>query len=142
MIRRDPAYISHGEIQTGLAVDAAHWADDLDALYAEDFLDLGEERDLLVARAGDGAVVGFAVVAWEETPRRKFAVLEDMAVDPERRSAGIGGGLVQRVEARVRAEGRAWLFLESGLNNHSAHHFFEKHGFATISHVFAKHLDA
>lgn len=140
MIRRDPAYISHGEIQTGLAVDATHWAGDLGALYADDFLDMDHDQDILVARDAEGAIIGFAIVAWEETPRRKFAVLEDMAVDPARRSAGIGGGLVDHVEARVRAEGREWLFLESGLNNHNAHHFFEKHGFTTISHVFGKQL--
>lgn len=140
VIGSDIRYISHGEIQTGLSVDAAHWAPDLARLYAEDFADLGDGRDLLVARDGDGRLLGIAVVAWEETPRRRFAVLEDMAVDPDQRSHGLGAGMLEQVEMKVRARGISWLFLESGLNNHGAHRFFERHGFDMISHVFAKAL--
>jgi hypothetical protein len=33
-----------------------------------------------------------------------------------------------------------WLFLESGLNNASAHRFFERAGYQAISKVFAKQL--
>ncbi len=79
-------YISHGEIQTGLSDDGKTWVPDLAARYEADFLDLGEDRDLLTARLADGTLAGIAIVAWEETPRRKFAVLEDMAVDPDQRA--------------------------------------------------------
>lgn len=140
VIGGDTAYISHGEIQTGLSLDATHWAPDLATLYAADFVDLGEDRDLLVARDGGGAIVGIAVVAWEETPRRKFAVLEDMAIDPARRSLGIGKRLLDAVAERVRGRGIEWLFLESGLRNVRAHAFFERNGFEEISHVFARRL--
>lgn len=139
MIGRDSAYISHGEIQTGLSLDAHRWMPNLAELYGQDFADLGEERDLLVARL-DGAIVGIAVVAWEETPRRRFAVLEDMAVDPVRRSHGIGARLVEAVKARVGERGVDWLFLESGLRNTRAHAFFQRAGFETVSHVFALDL--
>ncbi|WBH15364.1 GNAT family N-acetyltransferase [Sphingomonas radiodurans] len=140
VIGSDTRYISHGEIQTGLSPDGKVWADGLPALYADDFLDLGEERDLLVALDPDGAIVGMVVLAWEESARRRFAVLEDMAVDPAQRSLGIGERLLATVEARVAERGIDWLFLESGLDNHGAHRFFERHGFATVSHVFAKRL--
>lgn len=140
MIARDPAYISHGEIQTGLAADAQHWSPDLPALYESDFLQLGDGRDLLVARADRDALVGIAILAWEATPRRAFAVLEDMAVDPEARSAGVGAQMLAEIETRVRERGIGWLFLESGRDNHGAHRFFERHGFNTLSHVFGKRV--
>lgn len=133
-------YISHGEIQTGLSDDGINWVPDLTDRYAEDFMDFGEDRDLLVARTRDGAMAGIAIVAWEATARRKFAVLEDMAVDPERRSGGIGALLLAEVDREVGSRGIEWLFLESGRSNHRAHHFFERHGFNEISHVFAKRL--
>jgi len=140
VIVRDPSYISHGEIQTGLACDAIRWDPSLAERYAEDFLSLGEDRDLLVARDSEETIVGFAIVAWEETSRRRFAVLEDMAVDPARRAQGIGAALIRLVEARVRERQRTWLFLESGLGNTSAHHLFERQGFSMISYVFGKQV--
>ncbi len=133
-------YISHGEIQTGLSDDGKTWVADLADRYLEDFLELGEERELLVARTPEDDICGLAIVAWEETPRRKFAVIEDMAVDPEQRSSGIGALLMREIDAKVRARGVEWLFLESGKENVRAHHFFERHGFNELSHVFAKRL--
>lgn len=142
VIGSDTRYISHGEIQTGLSEDGARWAENLDDLYLEDFFELGADRDLLVASDADGVIVGMLVLAWEETSRRRFAVLEDMAVEPALRSAGIGEKLLSRTEARVRERGIEWLFLESGLENHGAHRFFERHEFKPISHVFAKRVAA
>lgn len=133
-------YISHGEIQTGLSDNGKTWVPDLPARYEADFLDMGEDRDLLTARLPDGTLAGIAIVAWEETPRRKFAVLEDMAVDPDQRSLGIGAALLDAVDVRVKARGVEWLFLESGKENLRAHAFFERHGFEELSHVFAKRL--
>lgn len=136
----DTAYISHGEIQTGLSLDDRRWSPELEALYAEDFAALDDQRDLLVARNEGRAIVGIAVVAWEETPRRRFAVLEDMAVDPAFRSLGIGQRLIAAIENHVRDRGIEWLFLESGIRNEGAHGFFERAGFRMVSHVFAMQL--
>lgn len=141
MIGGDVRYISHGEIQTGLSPDGKSWDPDLTRLYEEDFADLGDERDLLVARDQAGNVVGIAIIAWEETPRRRFAVLEDMAVDPALRSRGLGRTLIDAVQKRVEDRGIEWLFLESGLGNEGAHRFFEREGFHTVSHVFAKRME-
>lgn len=140
VIGADTRYISHGEIQTGLSPDGHRWAENLGALYAEDFADLGDERDLLIGRDGDGAIVAIAIIAWEETSRRRFAVLEDMAVEPALRSRGIGEQVLRAVDARVAERGIDWLFLESGLDNAGAHGFFERHGFRMLSHVFGKRL--
>jgi len=140
VIGSDPRYISHGEVQTGLSPDGRTWAKNLAELYDEDFATLGDERDLLVAVDDGGVLVGMVILAWEETSRRRFAVLEDMVVDPERRSQRIGERLLGEVERRVQENHVEWLFLESGIDNERAHHFFERHGFAPVSHVFAKRL--
>lgn len=137
VIGSDTAYISHGEIQAGLSEDAHNWSPDLAGLYAEDFADLGA-RDMLVARDANGKVVGLLIVAWEETPRRKFAVLEDVVVDPAMRGNGIGGEMVDRAHRRIAERGVDWTFLESGLRNEAAHRFFEERGYAVVSHVFAR----
>lgn len=133
-------YISHGEIQTGLSSDGRTWSPELAELYASDFADL-TDRDLLVARTPDGDIAAIAILAWEETPRRKFAVIEDMAVDPAIRSGGVGAQMIEALAARVRERGVGWVFLESGLRNERAHAFFQRHGFAEVSHVFARRLD-
>lgn len=140
VIGADTRYISHGEIQTGLSEDLTHWAPDLAARFAEDFAAIDEERDVLVARGPDQRIVGVAVIAWEETSRRRFAVLEDMATHPDHRSTGIGARLLAAVEARAAERGVSWLFLESGVRNERAHGFFERAGFTMTSHVFAKRL--
>lgn len=132
-------YISHGEIQTGLSPDGRSWAENLPALYLADFSDLAD-RDLLVARTSDSAIAGVAILAWEQSSRMRYAVIEDMVVDPALRSAGVGARMVEALTARVQERGVAWMFLESGQRNERAHAFFRRRGFAEVSHVFARRL--
>lgn len=134
-----PAYISHGEIQVGLSDDGKSWAEDLTARYATDFAVM-EGRDMLVARDDKGQIAALLIVAYEESPRRKFAVIEDMAVSPALRGRGIGARLMAMAQDRIRARKVDWVFLESGIRNEEAHHFFEREGFQAISHVFARRL--
>lgn len=136
----DTRYISHGEIQTGLSDDATHWSPDLAELFADDFAELDDTRLVLAAYDQGGVPLGLAIIAWEETARRRFAVLEDMVIEPSVRSRGMGASLLAAVEQRVAARGIDWLFLESGLRNERAHGFFERNGFDMVSHVFAKRL--
>ena len=140
VIGADTRYISHGEIQTGLSEDATHWSADLAGLFAEDFAALDGSRTVLAAYDAGDVPLGLAIIAWEETSRRKFAVLEDMIVEPATRSLGIGGELLSAVEQLAVDQGVSWLFLESGLRNKRAHGFFERSGFDMLSHVFGKQL--
>lgn len=140
VIGADTRYISHGEIQTGLSHDAQHWSPRLAELFAQDFAALDSTRDVLAVYDESDFPLGFAIVAWEETPRRRFAVLEDMVVTPLSRSRGIGTQLLAAAEARAKEKGVSWIFLESGLRNERAHHFFEAAGFAMLSHVFGKQI--
>ena len=140
VISQSVDYISHGEIQTGLSPDGRSWAVNLPDLYRADFSDL-RDRDLLVARTPDKAIAAVAILAWEETPRMRFAVIEDLVVDPALRSAGVGAQILEALSARVQGRGVEWVFLESGLRNERAHAFFKRHGFAEVSHVFARRLE-
>ncbi|HLW26554.1 MAG TPA: GNAT family N-acetyltransferase [Kiloniellales bacterium] len=140
VIGASPEYISHGEIQTGLSLDGTTWSSDLEALYADDFAKLGDERDLLVARDAADKIVAIAILAWEHSSRRSFAVLEDMTVEMDYRSHGLGARMLEHVEEAVRGHRIDWLFLESGVRNERAHAFFERQGFSTLSQVFAKRL--
>lgn len=133
------SYISHGEIQTGLSDDGLRWIDDLGARFARDFAEPGD-RDILVARAADGAICGLLIVAFEHGAHRSFAVIEDMAVDPETRSRGIGQSLLELAMEHIAGRKIDWVFLESGLANEGAHSFFEKSGFRKLSNVFGKRL--
>jgi ribosomal protein S18 acetylase RimI-like enzyme len=139
IVALDASYVSHGEIQTGLSLDGKTWVADLDVRMAEDLAALGDERSIAVAIGPDG-LAGAAIILWEITPRTSFMVIEDLAVDPARRSDGVGANLVRFAEAESVAKGMKWAFLESGLHNDGAHRFFERHGFQAMSKVFSKRL--
>ena len=141
VISADPGYISHGEIQTGLSADGKTWIPDLEARFLAEATSDQSGRSLAVGRDAKNAIVAAAAVSWNfETQDARFATIQDVAVEPALRSKGLGARLVQFVEREVRARNAAWLFLESGKDNRTAHQFFEHQGFQEVSHVFAKRL--
>ena len=138
-VRADDRYVSHGEVQTGLSPDGERWAPDLEALMVEDFKDLGPDRAVLLAHV-DGRLAGVAVILRHADDRARYVVVEDVAVAPEARAAGVGGRMMDAIEADARASGADWAFLESGLDNDDAHRFFERRAYRPLSKVFAKRL--
>jgi ribosomal protein S18 acetylase RimI-like enzyme len=141
VITLDPAYISHGEIQTGLSLDGKTWVPDLEARFLAEATRERGLTSLALARDPAHAIVAAAAVSWDfETADAPFAVLQDLAVEPALRSQGLGAEVVAFVERETRARGARWLFLESGKDNARAHRFFERAGFRALSHVFAKRL--
>jgi ribosomal protein S18 acetylase RimI-like enzyme len=141
VIALDPAYISHGEIQTGLSLDGKAWAPDLEARFLAEATREAGVTSLALARDAAGAIVAAAAVSWNfEAADAPYAVLQDLAVEPALRSHGLGAEMVRFVERAAHARGARWLFLESGKDNARAHAFFERAGFHEVSHVFAKRL--
>lgn len=141
VVALDPAYISHGEIQTALSFDGKTWAPDLAQRFADDLAAADPSWSLAIARTPAGALIGAAIVLWEtEEPEAPYATLADIAIDPDQRSGGVGLAMATFIEAEAKARGMRWMFLESGKNNHRAHSFFERFGFAPISTVFVKKL--
>ncbi len=93
---------------------------------------LGEAIDsrdsqVLVAEAS-GQLVGF-VTAYFDMHSVRFGHrvwVEDLAVDPESRSAGVGKALLDAAKGWARARGATHLELDSGEARHDAHRFYER----------------
>lgn len=87
---------------------------------------------LLLALDGD-APVGYAV-ARERGPSEGWATaercgeLESLAVLPSHRGRGIGGGLLDAVHARLRAEGIRELYIEVLATNEAAERLYARSG--------------
>jgi GNAT superfamily N-acetyltransferase len=84
---------------------------------------------VLVA-AADGRLVGFCT-AYQDLHSVRFgyrAWVEDLAVDPERRSQGIGKALLDAAKDWARERGATHLELDSALARTDAHRFYEREG--------------
>ena len=58
-----------------------------------------------------------------------YGEVKSMFVDPAARGTGVGGALLQVLEARARAIGLPVLRLETGDDLHAAHRLYRRHGF-------------
>ena len=54
--------------------------------------------------------------------------VEDLAVDPDHRSRGVGKGLLDEAKRWAAAHGATHLELDSGTARHDAHRFYEREG--------------
>ncbi|MCL2040845.1 MAG: GNAT family N-acetyltransferase [Bacteroidales bacterium] len=87
---------------------------------------------LAIARRDD-AVIALALV--QLYPETKIVILCDIVVDAPLRGQKIGEAMLGWIETEIKVWGAKFIFLESGKNNHSAHHFFEQAGFKGVSIV-------
>jgi GNAT superfamily N-acetyltransferase len=93
---------------------------------------------VLLAEAEDGSLVGFCT-AYQDLHSVRFgyrAWVEDLAVDPERRSEGVGKALLDAARGWARERGATHLELASAEARHDAHRFYEREGPAYRSIVF------
>ncbi len=96
---------------------------------------------ILVAEDG-GAVIAFCT-AYLDLDSVRFGQrcwVEDLAVDPERRSGGIGTRLLDAVKDWARTKGATHLELDSGLARERAHRFYEREGGTRQSYTFGWEL--
>lgn len=80
--------------------------------------------------AGGAAPCGVLGFAWID-PRGAFGsapYLKLIAVDPHKRSGGVGSALLAEFERRTRAIGKVWTLMVSDFNLRAAA-FYEKHGY-------------
>ena len=78
----------------------------------------------------DGALVGFCT-GYQDLHSVRFgyrAWVEDLAVDPERRSLGVGKALLDAAKAWARERGATHLELDSAEARADAHRFYEREG--------------
>ena len=89
-----------------------------------------EDAAVLVAEDDPGAVAGLCTVFLDIRSVRfgQRAWVEDLAVDPARRSAGLGKALLAAAKAWARERGATHLELDSGFARTDAHRFYEREG--------------
>lgn len=144
-----PEYISHSELQGSRALSPGEWHPNLVQILRDEIeprLALTQERlpgmtskPILVAEK-NGAVVALAFVTFAGGAPVPFAIIEDLIVTQEQRSSGIGKVVMDWITAEATARNIGRLFLESGVNNQRAHHFFEREGFQATSLVMVRFL--
>lgn len=132
------SYISHGEMQMGIAIDEHTLAPDYLqkwSSYITSHLEDSEYSNVLVYEEGE-VILGFVLGTKTEDGGDYFGVINDLCVDVSVRKSGIGEKLTDEIIAWFKSEKIESIYLESGLNNHVAHNFFEKKGFKAVSKVF------
>ncbi len=90
----------------------------------------------------DGRLIGFCTAYLELNSVRfgRRCWVEDLAVDPERRSRGIGKALLDAAKDWARGAGATHLELDSGLARSDAHRFYERERPSWKSYSFAWEL--
>ena len=100
-----------------------------------------DRAELFLAREG-GEVTGICCVFLDIASVRygQRAWVEDLAVDPERRSQGTGKALLDAAKEWARDRGASHLELDSGLDRADAHRFYERESPSWVSKCFAWEL--
>jgi GNAT superfamily N-acetyltransferase len=103
---------------------------------------IASPRSTILVAEDAGALVAFCT-AYLELNSVRFGQrcwVEDLAVDPQRRSQGIGVSLLGAAKAWARSAGASHLELDSGLGRHDAHRFYEREGGTRQSYTFGWEL--
>ncbi|MQA34830.1 GNAT family N-acetyltransferase [Modestobacter roseus] len=108
--------------------------------YAQQLADVAGRADraeLLVARDGDGRVVGSVALALTDdfgqvTEADDEAAFRMLVVDPAARGQGLGEALVQACLDRARAAGKRRMLLSTSPEMTTAHRIYERLGFTRL----------
>lgn len=138
-IRGHHEYISHGEMQMGIAPDPDSIASDTELKW-RGYIDrrIGDREGNVILALAAGEIIGFAVVQLGEDGGKRFGVLDDILVHSAHRGRGIGKSLLREVLGWLGDRGISYCNLESGRHNHFAHEFFQRQGFGLVSLTFYK----
>ena len=138
-------YISHGEVIDGRANNMNEWKLEIKEIMREEFaeamnssFDISHTFSKLCILTQEENIVALALVVFY--PQTKIAILSDIVVDEPFRGQKIGEAMFHWIETEAKLWGAKSIFLESGLQNKSAHHFFENMGFMTTSVVMIKDI--
>lgn len=134
LIENHKEYISHGELQMGIATDRGELAPDFRNAWLR-YLDrqtADPETEIMLAEQ-DGTPTGFVIYGINRDGAAPYGMIYDVGLLPRHRSRGTGSLLVRTALDALREKGIADCYLESGVDNHSAHRFFEKFGFGQVS---------
>jgi len=100
---------------------------------------LARERSTIFVAEGDGRLAGLCS-AYVDLDSVRFGTrcwVEDLVVDPERRSRGTGKALLDAAKDWARDHGATHLELDSGMARTDAHRFYEREGPSWESKCYA-----
>jgi ribosomal protein S18 acetylase RimI-like enzyme len=138
-------YISHAELQGYRAIKPGVWAPNLSAVLNKEIeARLGPPlaefpvktnwRGVIVGK-DQAELVSLALVTSVMSSTIPHGIVEDIVVEGSVRSRGHGETMMRWIIDRFRLAGINRVFLESGVTNDDAHHFFERLGFKQVSIV-------
>ena len=138
------SYISHSEIMYGRALNAHQWNPDLREVFTAQLMnddsDDASKLTILIMENENGNIIGMAVLNVINSPFKKYAVLEDMLLDQSVRGQSLGTKLLDEIVKKAKSLDTSFIMLESGVNNHGAHHFFKTSGFEKVSETYILNL--
>ena len=70
----------------------------------------------------------------------KYLEIDNFVVDESHRSSGVGGLLVEWLEAEAIREGCSLMMLDAYVENYKAHRFYYRHGFHARGFHYLKRL--
>ncbi|MFI3266345.1 MAG: GNAT family N-acetyltransferase [Rikenellaceae bacterium] len=137
IINEHKDYISHGELQMGIALDEHTIAPDAEITWLK-YLDNHVQNPLtkIFIYQLKHKVEGFIISGIEDDGAEPYGIIYDMGVNPTLRGKHIGSSLIEAALSSLNEQGIDTFYLESGVNNHSAHSFFEKFGFHHVSNIY------
>ena len=131
----------HGEMQMGIAIGPGllnanateNWekyiTDKIQRMLSK------QSANVLVYRT-NSLIDAFCVLDVANDGDADFGIICDMLVKKEIRGNGMGKEMVNMSKIWFEKKKISDIYLESGLDNHTAHKFFQKNGFKPISQIF------
>ncbi|MHB1587920.1 MAG: GNAT family N-acetyltransferase [Acidiferrobacteraceae bacterium] len=87
---------------------------------------------------GAVAVAGFRIA--ENLAWGRFLYVDDLVTLPAHRSKGYGAELLSWLKEHAKKDGCTQFHLDSGIQRHEAHRFYEREGMTTTCLHFAEHI--
>lgn len=135
-IERNKEYISHGEIQMGIANDSYCLSSDFREIWHKYLIEHVSKNSNIVVFEEDNKILGFVISEITSDLDHSFGVICDVLVQKDIRGKGIGKILINDVLLYFKENNIDQIFIESGLDNELAHNFFENIGFKCVSKVY------
>lgn len=136
-LETNASYISHGEIQMGLSHDGLTLTPDFKEKWIK-YLERqnSEHQTFVYVCEVDASVAGFVIFGIEEDADLPYGVIYDIVVTDKLKGTGAADKLYQYAIDYFKSANINDCYIESGLNNHRAHRFFERRGFSHVSNIY------
>lgn len=138
-LRQHPEYISHGDINTGIAISGDCMASDGKEKWERYLMEMVlEAHDAVLTARCNGKIIGFAIFEGLDFGygAGPVVVINDILVLPEFRGRGIGKTLLEKGLDMFRNSGIKNCFIPTGFRNQFAQEFFRRQGARPATQTF------